>query len=275
VGADSAFGCALHGDARMFMKTNSFCVRVALLTGSLFSFIPSALADAIEVFSGGAPQGVLRTLAPRFEKETGHKINFTFGLVTAIQQRLERRERADLILLPMPLLAAVERESPFRNEGRGVLARVGIAVIVPEATQPPTLNSTEAIKKLLSEARKVAVPEPSTPSGAQMARLFKQLGLGEVMRPKLIARAAINGGGELVAKGEADVGFYLLSEIQAIAGLKVAGLLPAELQSFVVYGTAIPASSFDPTPALAFRNYIADRSRSGEWTAAGFELVTK
>jgi ABC-type molybdate transport system substrate-binding protein len=62
---------------------------MALAGAPLASF---SAAD-IRVFSGGAPQEVLRALAPDFEKETGHRLSFTFALVTDIQKRLAPRQR--------------------------------------------------------------------------------------------------------------------------------------------------------------------------------------
>jgi hypothetical protein len=69
-------------------------------------------------------------MAPEFEGATGHRIQFTFALVTNIQQKLAAGEKADLILLPVPLIAATEKKLPLRTEGCVVLARVGIGVIV-------------------------------------------------------------------------------------------------------------------------------------------------
>lgn len=90
---------------------------------------------------------------------------------------------------------------------------------------------------------------------------------------KRIIRAAISGGGELVANGEADVGLYLVSEVQTIKGISVVGLLPPALQSFVVYGTAIPAYNATPQAALAFVKYLSEPAKGERWKAGGFELL--
>jgi molybdate transport system substrate-binding protein len=252
-----------------------FSYATALLVGGLIFCIAvtTTRADEIRVLSGGAPQVALRVLSADFEKETGHRVTFTFGLVTAIQQRLAVGEQADLILLPMPLLVVAEKTTPLRAEGRGTLARVGIAAIVTDGAVAQDISSEDSVRKLLSGARKVALPEPSTPSGAHMEKVLEQLGIAESIKPKSIIRAAIDGGGELVAKGEADLGFYLLSEVQSIKGIAVVGLLPAKLQSFVVYGTAIPVSNATPTAALELVKYISHSARGDQWKGAGFELL--
>jgi molybdate transport system substrate-binding protein len=234
----------------------------------------AASAD-IRVFCGGATQEALRPLAPEFEQATGHRVELTFQLVTEIQRRLAAGERADLIVLPVDLIAATEKTIPLRTEGRIVVARVGIGLIVRADTTPPDISTPEAVRKMLLDARAIAWSDPSTPAGADLDRMIAQLGIADQVRPKLIVRSAIQGGAELVAKGEADFGLYLVSEVQKAKGIRLAGLLPSPLQSFVVYGTAVPEYNAAPEAAVAFVKFISDPSRGKRWRAAGFELVGK
>jgi molybdate transport system substrate-binding protein len=241
-------------------------IALALLTG------PAAAAD-IRVFSGGAPQVALQQLAPEFEQAGGQKVDFTFRLVTEIQRKLAAGESADLIMLPLPLIAAAEKTLPLRTEGRIVLARVGIGVIARAGTPPPDISTTEAVRKMLLNARALAWSDPSTPGGGHLNRMIAQLGIADDVRAKLITKSAIDGGAELVAKGEAEFGFYLISEVQAAEGVTLVGLLPPALQNFVVYGTAVPVANATPESALAFIKFITDPNKAERWTDAGFELV--
>ena len=235
---------------------------------------PAGAAD-IRVFSGGAPQAVLRGLAPEFEQATGHRITFTFALVTEIRQKLAAGEKADVILLPAPLMVATEKSLPLSTAGRRELARVGIGVITREGAAQPDISTTEAVRKLLLEARSVAFPDPSTPSGSHLAEVIAQLGIAAAVQSKLIHKGAIRGGGELVAKAEADIGLYLVSEVKTIKGVSVVGLLPPALQSFVVYSSAIPAYNATPDAALSFIRFISEPAKGGNWKAGGFELVDR
>ncbi len=49
--------------------------------------------------------------------------------------------------------------------------------------------------------------------------------------------------------------------------------IPNAMQSFVVYGTAIPTYNATPDAALAFVKFISDPNKGDRWKAAGFELV--
>jgi molybdate transport system substrate-binding protein len=256
------------------IRTTYLLRAATIILGLGFALVPAA-AEEIHLLCGGAPQRAMRALSAQFEQQTGHRVVATYGLVTVIQQKLAAGEKADLLLLPVPLIAVAEKTTPMRTEGRGVLARVGISVIVPESAARPDISTAAGVRPLLLGAKKIAVPEPGTPSGAHFNRMVAQLGIADVVQPKLIVKAAIDGGGELVAKGEADVGIYLLSEVQATKGVAVIGLLPGELQSFVVYGSAIPAASTAHDTALAFLKFISDPVNQPLWKAAGFEMVGK
>jgi molybdate transport system substrate-binding protein len=230
-----------------------------------------AHAAEIRVFSGGAPQSVLRTLAPVFEKATGHTVVFSFQIVGQIQKRLAAGEQADLILLPNPLLAEIGKTVPLRAEGRGVLARIGIGVVVRAGAALPDISTEDDVRKMLRGAKAVALADPHTPSGRYLGGMLMRLGLADEMRSRLIYKGAIHGGGELVASGEAEVGLYLVSEVQQIKGVAVAGLLPPALQNHVAYGAAIPVSNAMPEPALALIRFLAAPERAVNWRQAGFE----
>jgi molybdate transport system substrate-binding protein len=122
----------------------------------------AARADEIRILSGGGPQEAVRAAIPEFEKATGHQVRSTFALVTVIQQKLAGGEKADLILLPVPLIAATEKSLPLRSEGRVVLARVGIAVIVRKSATPPDISTSDAVRKILLDTRSIAFPPPNT-----------------------------------------------------------------------------------------------------------------
>jgi molybdate transport system substrate-binding protein len=248
---------------------------MALLVLALVLSLTAKLANAdeIRILSGGGPQEAVRAIIPEFEKATGHQVLPTFALVTVIQNKLASGEKADLILLPVPLIAATEKSLPLRREGRIVLARVGIAVIVRKGTTLPDISTADAVRKMLLNARSIEFPPPNTPVGGHLSRMIEQLGIAEVVRPKLVIKAAIDGGAQLVAKGEVEVAMQLLSEVQSAKDITVTGLLPSALQNFVVYGTAIPTYNDRPEAAVAFVKLLSDPSKKDFWKAAGFEQI--
>jgi len=244
----------------------------AALAASLAAAEPAAAAD-LRVFSGGAPQQVVRQLAAAFETDTGHKVNLTFAVVGEIRRRVTTSgETPDAVLLPVQLLDAMAQENGFSAASRVDLARVGIGVAVRPGAASPDLSSAESVRKLLLDARSIVWSDPkSTPTGVHMSRLLDRLGIADAVRPKVVAKNAIDGGTDLVATGEAELGMFLASEILPAKGVTLAGLLPAAMQGYVAYAAVVPTVSPSPGPALAFVKFLTDPSTRGAWRAAGFE----
>jgi len=71
-----------------------------------------------------------------------------------------------------------------------VLARVGIGVIVRKGTPPPDISTSDAVRKMLVDARELVWPDAGTPVGSHLDRVTAQLGIADQVRSKLIGHAA-------------------------------------------------------------------------------------
>ncbi|MGZ3321725.1 MAG: molybdate ABC transporter substrate-binding protein [Xanthobacteraceae bacterium] len=257
------------------MGIPSMRVLVAALTLLGMSVTPLS-ATELRVYSGGAPQETLKLLAPEFEKATGHRVAFTFAVVGAIRQRLEADEKADVVLLPAQLIDALEKAGKIRPDSRSRLARVGIAVVVRAGAPKPDVSTPEALRAALLQARSITHADPqATPGGRHIAALLKQWDITDTPQRRITPKSAINGGAELIANGEVDIGLYLLSEVLTVKGVAVAGMLPPALQNYIVYAGAVLADSPAPEPAAEFIRFVADPSREQRWKTTGCESVSQ
>src|SRR5262249_27339174 len=109
------------------------------------------------------------------------------------------------------------------------------------------------------------------PSGVHLGRVLAQLGIAEAMEPKTTLRTPFDGGVALVADGRVELGMFLVSEIGVVDGVRLAGVLPPELQSYVVYAGAVTGDCASPEAARAFVRFLADPGRQDHWQRAGFE----
>jgi molybdate transport system substrate-binding protein len=91
------------------------------------------------------------------------------------------------------------------------------------------------------------------------------------MAGRIIHRPALQGGVELVASGEAEIGFYPKSEVINIAGLSLAGPLPAEIQLTTIYGAGVTAASAAPEAGAAFIAFMRDPAHRAVWDHGGFD----
>ena len=175
-------------------------------------------AAEIKVISSVGVKTVLEELAPQFERASEHKVKITFG--TAV-----------------PLKRQIDAGEAFQGAPK------------------PDIGSTDAFKKTVLAARMIAYSKEGQ-SGAVMARLMERLGIAEEMKAKTILETRSGGVALNVVEGKADLAFNLISEILPIAGAELAGPLPAELQSYVVFAAGIGATTKETEAAKAFINFL-------------------
>jgi molybdate transport system substrate-binding protein len=232
----------------------------------------SAATSAIHVMSGGAPKEVFALVTPKFERQTGHRVRFTYAVITALREKLAAGEKADVLVLPAPVLDGLAGDGKVRADGRATFGTVGLSVVVKEGARRPDISSKEKFRDAMLAARAVVHATPGqTPSGTHMGKVMEQLGIADAMARKVIHKPALDGGVQLVAAGEADIGIYPASEVASVEGLTVAGSLPPGLDLEIVYGAAVSADSAAPGAAAAFVTFMAAPENRSAWKDAGFE----
>jgi molybdate transport system substrate-binding protein len=232
---------------------------------------PSMAAD-IRVMSGGAPKEVLSLLTPEFEKQTGHKVHFTYIVISAMQQKLATGEKPDMVLMPVPALAAQATAGVMRQEPQTRLGTVSVGLVVRQGAARPDIATLDGFKNTMLAAKSVVHANPAaTPSGAHLAKVWETLGIADVMKPKVKFANALDGGVAAISNGEAEVGLYPLSEVISEKGVTVVGLIPKEIQLNTIYAAGVLAANASPEPAIAFIRFLADPSNAKHWKDAGFE----
>jgi molybdate transport system substrate-binding protein len=84
---------------------------------------------------------------------------------------------------------------------------------------------------------------------------------------------AIDGGVDRVAKGEAEVGLFNISEILPVQGVMLAGPLPPQVQGYIVFASALHVANQTPAPAQAFVKLATDPISRAQWQAGGLEAM--
>jgi molybdate transport system substrate-binding protein len=236
-----------------------------------------ASAAEIRVYSSGAPAEAAKAIAADFAHETGHTLTFTVGQPAIIQNDLTAGDKADVVILPAPVVTMLEGTGALRAGSAIDVARVGIGVVVRVGTASPDISNAAAIRQLLLDAHSVVYPDPREAGGGStglaIARMIDRMGITETVRSKLNVKSAIGGGVELVARGEAEIGIFNISEIVPVKGVALAGPLPPELQTYIVFDAAIPNSNAAPEPAAAFIKRLADPAARPAWLSAGMEPI--
>ncbi len=249
------------------MKSLSGSITLCAMVTSM-----SVSATEIHVMSGGAPKEVFAHLTPEFEKQTGHNVKFTYAVITELRQKIAAGEKADVLVMPMPVLDQLAKENKLRADSRATFGTVGISVVVKEGSPKPDISTKEKFREAMLAAKSVVHATPGkTPSGTHMGKVMEQLGIAEAMAKKVMHKPALDGGVQLVSAGQADIGIYPASEVATVKGLTIVGSLPAGIDFTIVYGGAATAGSAAGDAAAAFVTFMAGPENRGVWKEAGFE----
>ncbi len=216
----------------------------------LASGTASTAAD-LKVLTAGAFKPVLLAMQPEFERRSGHHLTIQNATAGGVQRRIAAGEAFDFVASSpaslQPLLAAGKlAAAPLP------LARVGIGVAVAPGRPVPDISTVAGFKELMIGARAVAYTDPASggTAGIYLSQLFERLGIAEQVRGKAVL---VPGGlaAERIVSGQADVALQPLSELLAVKGPIPVGLLPAEIQNYIVYAGAVSAASSAPQAARA------------------------
>jgi molybdate transport system substrate-binding protein len=251
---------------------------IRALTAFAFLFAAGfANAAEIRVFSSGAPAAAAKAIAADFAGRTGHHLSFMVAQPAVIQAHLGSGDKADVVILPSPVVTMLTGTGVLTAGSSVEVARVGIGVVVRVGAAMPDISDVDAFRRLLRNAHSIVYPDPAETGGGSaglaIARMIDRLGLTETVRPKLSVKSAIGGGVALVAGGTVEIGVFNISEIVPVNGATLAGPLPAELQSYIVFDAAIPKGSAVPEPAAAFIKRLTEPTARQAWVNAGLEPV--
>ena len=195
-------------------------------------------AAEIKVIGSVGVKTVLEELAPQFERASEHKLKITFGTAVPLKRQIDAGEAFDVVILTPALVDDLAKQGKVAPGTASNVAKSGIGVAIRQGAPEPDIGSTDAFKKTVLAARMIAYSKEGQ-SGAVMARLMERLGIAEEMKAKTILETRSGGVALNVVEGKADLAFNLISEILPIAGAELAGPLPAELQSYVVFAAGI------------------------------------
>jgi molybdate transport system substrate-binding protein len=195
-------------------------------------------AAELRVLAGGGMAGEWTLLKPKFEQASGHRLDIFFGTTPNLIKEATSGDPFDLAVVPFEVMRDAGARAKFTADPTIDIARVGLGVAVRAGAAKPDIGSADAFKAALIGARSIATV-PASAAGAQVMKTFERLGLGDAIKGKLQAKAAPGEIIQAVAKGEAELGLFLLNVLTA-PGLDLAGPFPADLQQEIVY-TAAPA----------------------------------
>jgi molybdate transport system substrate-binding protein len=229
-----------------------------------------------------APGGIrapIEQLIPGFEKKTGIKVNPTFGSGGASKQQVIRGDVFDVPIVQPPLPEVVVSGNVVESTATP-LASVAVGVAVKKGAPKPDISTTEAVKKMLLNAKSIVCPDAATgaAAGVTINEMLKRLGIDEQVEPHLkrIRGAGPGGAGGgtmvsgMVASGEAEIAMTFVSEMTD-PGIDIVGVLPKEASPRTPLVAFVSSHAKNPDAAKALLKYLTSPEAAAAYKAARME----
>jgi molybdate transport system substrate-binding protein len=116
------------------------------------------------------------------------------------------------------------------------------------------IGSADGIRKALLAAKTIAYS--SGPSGLHIARLIQQWGIADAVKSKVVPAPPNTPIGELVARGDAEIGFQQVSELLPVKGIDYLGVLPADIQEITTFSAGVHKAAAAPDAGRALLKFL-------------------
>jgi len=205
-----------------------------------------ARADELRVMVSGAFTAAYKVLVPQWERTTGHTVSTVYGASmgdtpTAIPNRLAGGETADVVIVAREALDRLAADGRVRPGSQVDLARSRIGMAVRAGARKPDISSEARLRQVLLDARSIAYSDSA--SGVYISsEMLKKLGIADAVagKARMVPGTPV---GEVVAKGEAEVGFQQMSELLPVAGITVVGPLPDAVQRVTTFSAGVTTTT--------------------------------
>jgi molybdate transport system substrate-binding protein len=197
-----------------------------------------------------ATRQLLTDLSRSFEQVTSWKVEIeSIGGVDAARQ-VRDGKAVDVIVLASNVMQQLENEGFVVPGTRAGIASSGVAIAVRSGMPHPAIASEEDVKQAVLAGGRISYSTGA--SGDHLKRLFERWNLAGAIADRTVEAKPGVPVGQLVARGDADLGFQQLSEFLDVAGIDIVGPLPNEIQTVTVFTAGVGTRSAHPDGARAF-----------------------
>jgi molybdate transport system substrate-binding protein len=211
---------------------------------------------AMKVLCTNGLKSIMVELVPAFERGSANQVMVTWGATNALLKELESGSAGgDLAVLTAEAIDGLIRQGKVLPGSRVDIAGSGIGLAVREGAPKPDIGSPDSLKKTLLAAKSVAHSKVGL-SGIYFPTVLAQLGIADAMRGKIVLPEPGTPVGELVAKGEAEIGVQQISELIPVAGIEMIGPLPPPLQKVTTFSAGVLTGAKDPEAAKALVKFV-------------------
>jgi molybdate transport system substrate-binding protein len=196
----------------------------------------------LNILSGGAAQGLVASLAPKFKALTGLDIQGEFGAVGAMADKLRSGTPADIVVLTAAMIAPLAQEKLVVRASISDIGLVETAIAVRVGDPMVSVGNAAALRDAFLAADAIFVPDTTaSTAGIHVAKILQQLDIADEVAARL--RIFPNGATAMRHLAETDtvkpIGCTQSTEIISTAGVILSGSLPPGCELSTMYTAAV------------------------------------
>lgn len=203
--------------------------------------------------SSMATRQVLAELADAWRHSGGEVVFESVGGVEATQ-RVLGGEDFDLVVLAAEAIDKLVAAGRIVAGSRMDLVRSAVAIAVRKGSPRPAIGTEAALREALMSARTIGFS--TGPSGTALQQNLDRWGILETLRPRLVQAQSGVPVGELIVRGDVELGFQQLSELIHLDGVDVIGPMPPGLEIVTTFSGGLCAGSAHPGAVRALLDFI-------------------
>jgi molybdate transport system substrate-binding protein len=232
----------------------------------------------LNILSGGAANGLVRSLAEKFKAMTGLDIEGEYGAVGAMADKLRTGTPADIVILTAALIGKLEKENLVTSTSIADIGMVETALAV--RTRDPKVAAPNAamLREVFMAADAIFVPDTKvSTAGLHVAKVLQQLGIAEEVADRL--KVFPNGATAMRHMAASDfsrpLGCTQSTEIINTSGVELSGSLPEGCELSTIYTAAVATKAARAREAQLLIDLLIGADQDKLRQRAGFLAAPK
>ena len=228
---------------------------------------------SLNILSGGAAQGLVASLAPKFREMTGFDITGEFGAVGAMADKLRQGTPTDIVILTAAIVAKLAEENLVVPASIADIGLVETAIAVRAGDPQVVAKDAARLRAALLAADAIFVPDTrASTAGIHVAKVLQQLGIAD----EVAARLKIHPNGATAMRHLAasdavrPIGCTQSTEIISTSGVVLSGSLPPGCELATMYTAAVTARAAHAQQARSLIDLLTAADQRALRERAGF-----
>jgi molybdate transport system substrate-binding protein len=229
--------------------------------------------SSLKILSGGAAQGLVASVAPKFKAITGLDIEGEFGAVGAMADKLRAGAQADIVVLTAAMIAALARENHVVAASVADIGLVETAIAIRAGDPQVAVGNTVELRKAFLAADAIFVPDTrASTAGIHVAKVLQQLGIADdvAARLNIFPNGATAMRNLAVSTAARPIGCTQSTEIIGTSGVMLSGSLPQGCELSTVYTAAVATQAADAEHAQRLIDLLIGTEQGDLRERAGF-----